>query len=109
MNEKPKNMYRYGVNFPLKITNATGKCDQICQKGSIRAQFQVPLFTAIRQIQQWTNSPCLYYCQRFKGLLLLRPHLWACLASTGAQVACKWLQLAWPDRQPAENHPKTSR
>ena len=41
------------------------------------------------------------------SILLLRPHSQACLASMGAWMVCKWLQLAWSGRQPAGNHHRT--
>ena len=77
------------------------------KRSHIHTQFQVSLFTTIRQIQQLTNSSCLYQCQRFNGLLLLRPHSWTCLASIGAQLVYKQLQLAQPGRQPTGNHHKS--
>ena len=79
-------------------------CDQICHK---RSYTRTVSGLTIRQIQQYTNSSCLYHCQIFNGLLLLRPHSRACLASTDARVVCKWLQLARPGRQPAGNHYRT--
>ena len=53
------------------------------------------------------NSLCVYHCQKFNGLHLLRPHSQACLTSIGARVASKWLQLACPSKQLAGNHHKT--
>ena len=47
------------------------------------------------------KASCLYHCQGFNGVLLLKPHSQACLASTDAQVVCKWLQLAQPGKYAA--------
>ena len=55
-------------------------------------------------VQQYTNSS---YYQKFKSLLLLKPHSWACLMSRGAGVVYKLIQLACPNRQPAGNCHKT--
>ena len=93
----------YCSTYILVSINVTG----FAKRGLVRTLFQFLLFTVIPQIQQYTNSSCLHHCQRFNGLLLLRLHSQVCLASTGARVVCKWLQLARPGIQLAGNHHRT--
>ena len=69
-------------------------CDQICQKGSYTRTVSGFTFHYHSADTTMTNSWCLYHCQIFNGLLLLRSHSQACLASTDAWVVCKWFQLA---------------
>ena len=50
---------------------------------SFRSHFSQPF-------DRYNNrGSCLYHCQNFNSLFLLRPHSWACLVFTGARVVCK--------------------
>jgi len=46
-------------------------CDQIWQKLACTHTMARLTFTTTRFLHQWTNNPCVYYCQWFHGLLFL--------------------------------------
>ena len=66
--------------------------DQICQQGSythsLKSHFLLP-FNTLSNVQWFAFTEA-----SFTGLSAFK----------GAQVAFKWLQLAWPSRQLAGNH-----
>jgi len=75
--------------------------------GLVCTKWQGTLFTTNRLLHQWTNSPCVYHCQWFTGLLFLGLFSRACLMCSSARVAFKWQWCEWTSIHPAGNHHTT--
>ena len=76
-------------------------CDQICQKGSYTRTVSGLTFhyhsTDTTIDQQFMLVPL----PNLQGSAFTEASF---MASMDARVVCKWLQLAWPGRQPAGDH-----